>query len=283
MKNVNPHCAVIIVTHNSQLHLPKAMLCLQQQSRPADQVVLVDSGSADPSHLMTYQQDPKVTVVLAKGDIGFCRGNNIGMGRLSSNCDYVFFLNPDAFLTPRFLEDAIAFMEQPHNQAYAALTGKILGYDIQQDRPTGKYDTTGVFRKWYGRWYDRGQGMDCNPELYLNQEDIPAICGAVFFCRKKALDAVLIRGNEAFDNNFYMYKEDIDLSIRLRKNGGKLAYLPHLSAYHCRGWNPDRSKMPRNFRLASARNELRIHLRSFSLAGSIYSSLKYASVRFLDL
>src|SRR5262249_10125234 len=158
----------------------------------------------------------------------FCRGNNIGMEYVSIATQYIFFLNPDAFLNPDFLEMAIQFMEQPVNQSCGAVTGTTLGYDITQNKPTGKYDTTGVFRKWYGKWYDRGQGGKQQSSLYQSQEFLPAICGAVFFCRKKALDDVKLRGNEVFDPSFYMYKEDIDLSLRLRQKGWDLIFLPHL-------------------------------------------------------
>ena len=87
-------------------------------------------------------------------------------------------------------------MERPENSHVGALTGKVLGYDIDAGKPTGRYDSTGIFHKWYGKWYDRGQGEYVEQELYNNEESVPAICGAVFFCRKSALDTILLRGKE---------------------------------------------------------------------------------------
>lgn len=281
MNNTNPSCSVIIVTHNSQQHLPIAMDCLKKQTRRADNIVIVDSGSTNLDYLEQYKQE--AILVSAKGDIGFCKGNNIGWSKVSHCSDYSFLLNPDAFLTPDYLEKAIAFMEHPHNQRCAALTGTTLGYDIHLDKPTGKYDTTGIFPLWYGGWHERGQGLPFQSGLYAHPEEIPAICGAVFFARNKALQEVLIRGNEILDNNFYMYKEDIDLSLRLRNKGWKLIFNPDLLAYHCRGWNPDRSKMPRKMRLCSAYNELRINARRLSLLGILYSGLKYTAVKTLNI
>lgn len=283
MNKSAPTSAVIIVTHNSEQHIDKALACIKQQTCPATHIILVDSGSCDPSYLHRYESYPNIDITYAKGDIGFCKGNNIGIGKIPAGCDYVFFLNPDAFLTPTFLEKAIAFMESPENQQCGALTGTILGYDIDIDRPTGAYDSTGVFQKWYGHWYDRGQGQKYEPEKYAVQEEVPAICGAVFFCRKKSLDTVLLRGNEVLDNTFYMYKEDIDLSIRLRQIGWKLVFIPQLTAYHCRGWVRDRSKMPRELRLASARNELILHKRLKAPLPIAYSLLKYAAVKLFDM
>jgi N-acetylglucosaminyl-diphospho-decaprenol L-rhamnosyltransferase len=277
-----PILAVIIVTYNSELFIHKALKCLQMQSRLADHIIIVDSGSKDPSYLLQYENE-KTQIILGEKEIGFCRGNNIGMSKLPKNCDYVFFLNPDAFLDKEFINGALAFMENSNNQKCAALTGSVLGYNISTDQTTGKYDTTGVFRSWYGKWFDRDQGIDVSRKSYSLVESIPAISGAVFFCRKKALDQVLIRSTEVFDNTFYMYKEDIDLSLRLKNAGWNLFFVPYLISYHCRGWSPDRSKMARKMRLCSSKNELRIQSRQKKPLPILYSTVKHAAVLLLDI
>lgn len=279
----NPFCSVIMVTYNSQLHLPKAMECLEKQTRLPNEIVLVDTGSKNHDYLIPYQHNPRVKVVMAEKESGFCKGNNIGMAHVSKTSDYVFLLNPDAFLTEGYLEQAIAFMEKPEHAKCGALTGSTLGYDLAADCPTGKYDTTGIFKTWYGRWYDRSQGHFLQSDLFSTQEHVPAICGAVFFCRKRALEEVMLRGNEILDNTFYMYKEDIDLSLRLRSRGWDLLFLPNLVAYHCRGWKANRSKMPRKMRLCSARNEFRLQVRCFCFIGIVYSGIKIFCVKLLDL
>ncbi|NGX42635.1 MAG: putative glycosyltransferase EpsH [Chlamydiae bacterium] len=283
MKINQPLCSVIIVTHNGEKHIPKAMKCLKNQTRQADEIIIVDSGSKNPNYLGKYQKEANVKIILGEKDIGFCKGNNLGMEKLHPSADYVFFLNPDAFPNPDFLENSIAYMENPLNQCCGAITGTTLGYDIDLDQPTGKYDSTGIFHSWYGKWYDRAQGEKFNANLYIKEEDIPAICGAVFFCRKTALDEVEIREAEIFDNTFFMYKEDIDLSLRLRKKGWKLMFVPQLLAYHCRGWHRDRGKAPRIMRLYSAKNELKIHARNLSPIGMLYSLMKLFAVKVFDL
>lgn len=271
------HCSVIIVTYNCPQHISKAIEALNRQTRPADQIILVDTGSKDRSYLESYPKLSNVELHFGERECGFCVGNNIGFSKVSPQCDYVFLLNPDAFLTPTYLEEAIAYMEA-HPQV-GAITGTTLGYQMDKDAPTGLYDSTGIFRTWYGHWYDRAQGEEYQPHQYSAIEEIPAICGAVFFCRKKALDQVLLHSTQIFNESFYMYKEDIDLSLRLQRKGWKLHYVPHLVAYHCRGWNPDRSKMPKRLRLCSASNEFRIHASMLSPIGMTYSALKYLTVR----
>ncbi|CCB87717.1 glycosyltransferase family 2 protein [Parachlamydia acanthamoebae] len=274
--------AIIIVTYNSQLHLPKAMECLQNQTVSPSQIIIVDTGSKDKSYLWDYQENPLVELVYAPQDAGFCVGNNLGWKNVAPNTDYVFFLNPDAFITSTYLEQALQMMQNPSHANCGALTGTTLKYDMQANQPKNVYDTTGIFHTWYGRWYDRGQEETYEPQRFREIEKIPAICGAVFFCRKKALDAVLINEQEIFNSDFYMYKEDIDLSLRLQKNNWSLLFHPNLIAYHCRGWTPQRRNMPRKMRLHSAQNELRINLKHIFPFGAAYSFLKYCVVKFLD-
>lgn len=275
-------CAVIIVTNNSEKYIHKAIQSLNQQTVRPESIVIVDTGSKDVSYLSRYRDNETIRIILADKGIGFCKGNNIGMKHIPDNCRYVFFLNPDAFPASHFIETAVRFMDAPEQASCGALTGTTLGYDIVKDTPTGKYDTTGVFRTWYGKWYDRGQGQACESTLYRMKDSLPAICGAVFFCRKGALDEIRLRGDEVFDSTFFMYKEDIDLSIRLRRNKWNLAFLPELVCYHCRGWNPDRRKMPRELRLHSARNELTIQIRQRNPIPILYSLTKLAVVKVLD-
>jgi len=273
--------AVIIVTYNSQKHIYKAMECVLKQTLPARAILIVDTGSEDRSYLDAFKIHPQVKVIYAEKNAGFCRGNNVGMQHVPKECDYVFLLNPDAFLTPQYLEKAVHLMQQ--NSAVGALTGVTLGYDMEKELPTGRYDTTGVFSTWYGRWYDRAQGQLMDNQLFRQTEFLPAICGAVFFCRKSALESVFLQGMDILDRSFYMYKEDVDLSVRLRKKGWKLLFSPGLIAYHCRGWNSKRSLMPRLFRKLSAKNEVRVNFRASNPFGMLYSSLKFAAVKLFDV
>lgn len=275
-------CTVIIVTHNSEKHLRLCIDCLKRQTLLPLSIVLVDSGSNQTDYLQSYVQDPLTKVFFAKTNIGFCKGNNLGMSLVPSEAKYILFLNPDAFLTPTFIEEATAYMEAPFNQQAGALSGILLGYDMEKNQPTGQIDSTGIFRTWYGRWYDRSQGTCISSALYINEEDVPALCGALMFCRKIALESIALQNHQIMDPSFYMYKEDIDLSIRLRKRGWQLKFLPMLEAYHCRGWRKSRQQVSKQLRVLSARNDIRVFQRLRSPC-ILYAALKYAAVKWLNI
>lgn len=278
----NGSVAVIIVTHNSERFICKAWESLERQTKKADKIVIVDSGSKDKQYLAPLGKKEGVRIIFAGDDIGFCKGNNIGYQALSSAYDFILLLNPDAFLFPDFIEKAVSFMEEKVNKECGALSGTLFGYDILEDKPTNRYDSTGIFRSLWGSYGDRNQGKRVDEGSFNAVEEVPAICGALMFLRAEALTG-LGKKREIFDETFFMYKEDIDLSFRLRKKGWSILFNPALSAYHCRGWSSDRRKMPRQFRLCSARNEMTINWRLRSPLGVAYSSCKYLAVKILDL
>jgi N-acetylglucosaminyl-diphospho-decaprenol L-rhamnosyltransferase len=271
-----PTVAVIIVTYSSDRVLPACLEALAKQTRQPDLILVVDNCSPQPAYLDAIPIGERVRLVRNRVNLGFCAGNNVGY-RLSRHHKYVLFLNPDAFPREDFIENALAYMERETSSPIGILTGTLLGFDVERRRPTGRIDSTGVFQTWYGRWYDRGQGLPWNEAVKAEQaQEVPAICGALMFCRTQALEATRLQDGEIFDPGFFMYKEDIDLSLRLRRHGWKLLYRPELLCYHGRGWQ-GRGRMAGRAKYLSARNELRVCLRN-RLRGLPYSMMKYAYV-----
>lgn len=268
---MSPLVHVIIVTHNSIKEISVCLEALAAQSCPVDTVTVVDSGSDDTDYLDTLAAP--VSRVIKTDNIGFARANNLGFQSLTTKIDdIVVFLNPDAFLH----ENAISEMLEVYknHSDVGCVTGKLLGYDLNAHKPTGLLDSTGIFRKWYGRWYDRGHG-ESDGGLYNQSEFVPAICGALMCCRMRALE---IFGGEIFDSHFFLYKEDIELSLRIGKNGWNLLYSPQIKADHCRGWSENRSSVEYARRLLSAENEVKLYLKhpSFYI---IWAVAKYLAVR----
>ena len=243
---------VIIVTHNSATLLPVCLAHLNAQRQPISTVIIVDSGSEDSRYLDNL--DCRWPIVVVKNrNIGFGRANNIGFQQIQGDDGVVVFLNPDTFLPVDFLAGAVNRLEA--NPLAGAISGKLLGFDLKQMKATGKIDSTGIYRRWYGRWYDRGQGQDDTGQ-YEKEESVPALCGALMVCRLLALKEDC---GQPFDPDFFLYKEDIELSIRLRKRGWELIYSAALPAFHCRGWNQNRQSIPYELRIIAAKNEVLLY------------------------
>lgn len=264
----------IIVTHDSQPVIGRCLAAIRAQTARPEQIVIVDSGSRESDYLRRLEGDD---VLLHYADnIGFAAANNLGVSLALPASRYLLFLNPDAFMAPGVLAAAAEIMAE--NERTGVIGGRLAGYDSDLDAPTGRLDSTGIFRSWYGRWYDRGQGQSDGAN-YRSTQTVPALCGAFLFCRRRAVEPEL---PQLFDEDFFLYKEDIDLCLRLRRRGWQCRYEPTLAVFHCRGWSADRKKMSRSVRLMSARNEVRLTVKHRS-PYIVWALAKYLLVRAADL
>ncbi len=278
LKNKQHSLTTIIVTHNSDTVLGRCMAALEQQTVQPAAAVIVDSGSKNTAYLRPYQERAGCAVLLEE-NIGFSRANNLGWQAVGEHADIVLFLNPDAFPAPDSIERALAFLAE--NEKVGCVSGRLLGFDMQRNQPTGLLDSTGVFRTWFGRWHDRDQGQpDCGQHRL--REHVPALCVAFFCCRKTALESIALPGKAVFDPDFFLYKEDIELCLRLRKKGWQLVYLPEIRVHHCRGWQQDRQRIPYHLRLTAALSELRLYKKHPS-PYMLWALAKYLLVRGLRL
>ncbi|MCI5158110.1 MAG: glycosyltransferase family 2 protein [Candidatus Electrothrix sp. AUS1_2] len=272
--------AIIIVTHNSQDVLPRCVQALQQQ-RIRTEIIIVDSGSEDVAYLETYREFSGIETIL-KENIGFSRANNAGWQAVSQTVEFVLFLNPDAFVTENALQKALEVLKK--NEKIGCVGARLLGFDKNGGVSTNLLDSTGVFRKWYGCWYDRNQG-EKDTGQYSTPEDVPALCGAFLFCRQ-ALLVQLAQNSEdsasVFDPDFFLYKEDIELCLRIRKLGWRIVYDPEITVYHCRGWQKNRRNIPCRQRLIAAKSEVLLYRKHPSLY-ILWALLKYGLVRLLKI
>ncbi len=264
----------VIVTHNSQDVLGECLNKLHSQLHIELEIVIVDSGSTDTDYLHRLQKEYDFTLV-RKDNIGYGRANNLGARTGSIRIPYILFLNPDTFLTPHFVYKAVQKLES--DPLIGVVSGKLLSYDPVAREPTGTIDSSGIFRGIYGRWYDRGRGHRDNNQ-FNEEADVPALCGALLICRKSAIENY---GSSVFDPDFFLYKEDIELCLRLHNDGWKIRYVPSLVAFHCRGWSK-RKQVPLKLKKVAAYNELLLYKKHPS-PYIVWALLKYMAVHLLRI
>jgi len=275
--------SVIIVTHNSKAFLKKSLTSLACQAALPNEVIIVDSGSEDCEYLQKITSELNNLKIKIKycDNVGFAKANNIGIKLLSKESTRVIFLNPDCFLHHNFISILINIIKK--KPAVGLITGKLEAYDLAIDCSTGVLDSTGIFQTYLGRWYDRGQGeIDYGQFDVSNGQIIPAACGALMVCQKNVIDEIIKKDSYFFNEDFFMYKEDIEISLRIQKSGRDILYFSELLAYHCRGWRKHRKLMPRWARLFSARNDLIIALK-FRQRAFLFACLKYILVLVFDI
>jgi N-acetylglucosaminyl-diphospho-decaprenol L-rhamnosyltransferase len=272
-----PKIGVVTVTYNSDRFFDEYMDSLEGQTCKPDLVVLVDSGSTAPMFLDRAGRYSLPVEILRETNVGFCVGSNIGWRRVR-DFDYVLFLNPDAFLTPHFIERALSYMEA--HPEVGMVAPSLIRYDIEKRIPLDVIDTTGVIRNWRG-FPERDQSRPVEAlKRYTGPNYIPWLCAAVAIGRREAMNAVVEPGDQLFDQSFFMYKDDTDLSWRVRRAGWYIVHHPELLGYHCRGWQ-SRGAMSREARLLSVRNEVKMCWKNRS-PFLVVIAIKYLLVRWLD-
>lgn len=224
--------ALVQVVYNSMKFIPKVFPAALKQTHNDCEFYAVIASNQDGVKDYIQQHFPEVKIIDPGYNIGFSKGHN----DLFKDLDVDFFqlINPDLIITETFVEE----MLKPFaDSEVGAVSGKLLRYDFENNQPTQQIDTTGVVISKSGRGRDRGQHEVDNGQ-YDNQTDLIAVSGAAAMYRKTALqDVKYPRPDgriEYFDEDFFMYWEDIDLSWRMINRGWKIKYAPRALAYHGR-------------------------------------------------
>lgn len=275
---------VLIVTYNSNLVIRQTLEAVFHQLRPQDAVVLVNNGKTDVPHFNPDELPCLFLTHQATENLGFCGGNNLGLKLGNWQLfDAVLLLNPDLVLPANWIEKATAYLASHSSDKIGILSGPLISYDFKNKCPLPRIDSLGIGRnRLPGLWKDIGQGDafsgDLNSLIFSAEPE--AICGALMLIPRAVVLSVAADG-QLFDERFWSYKEDLDLSFRVHDAGWRLIVERELFAYHGRGWSRERNKVPYHLRLQSARNELLLHWKSRKLY-LLMSLAKLFYVRWLE-
>ena len=265
--------SIIIVTYNSGKHLDNAIQSINAQKYKNYNVIIIDNNSIEKDYIRKYNDRPQIELLFLNDNLGYCGGNNIGIEKSIDESDLLLIMNPDIVLPNTFCSDLISLTKELESQKleFGIIGPKLLKFDSSNEYSL--IDSTGIFQKWYGKWYDRGQ-MTVDDGRYDVElvEQIPAICGALMILNPRALTRVRLNNDEYFKNSFFMYKEDIELSLRMKSFGYGVFHVSDLVAYHHRGWQ-NRRTMSKRVKVKSARNELDIN-KTRGIIKMIYSAVK---------
>ena len=229
--------SIIVVAHNDEADLPHSVSSALAQRGVRVETIVVDNDSSDgSSEAARGVGGEAVRLVKLPENVGFAAAMNLGIGLSSGR--YVLALNPDCRLEPRFA--AILTERLDGRPDVGSASGKLFRADGADLHPTGRLDSTGIYQTPTGRHFDRGSGEDAAGR-YMAEEEVFGATGAAGFYRREALETARITTG-VFDSDFFLYREDADLSWRLQSLGWKCLYVPEAVAYHRRRNLPDRRR-----------------------------------------
>ncbi|MFO0780994.1 MAG: glycosyltransferase family 2 protein [Candidatus Gracilibacteria bacterium] len=230
-----PLVSIVIINYNTRHLLDGCIRSLNEQTYRELEIIFIDNLSTDGSCDHVKKHHPNVIPVCNDTNLGYSEGANQGIKMAKG--DFIMLLNPDILFEKDYIEKCITKMEE--DQKIAAIAGKLYKYDFQNHQKTKFIDTAGLFCYRNRRVIDNGQGLEDEGQFDTPKE-VFGISGACPIYRKKALEDVKIPGRkgeeaEYLDKDFFMYKEDVDISWRFLLFGWKSYYLPSAVANHGRG------------------------------------------------
>jgi hypothetical protein len=210
--------AVIIPNWNGAADLPDCLDSLLSQTL-VPHIIVVENASTDSSAELLRSKYPQVEVLPQKKNRGFAGGVNQGIKKsIQDDYEYVALLNNDAIADKKWLETLTKFLDENPNVGIA--TSKIM------DSKKKFLDSTGDIYTIWGLSFPRGRGEPVS-DKYDQDRSIFGASGGASLYRSKMFDEVGI-----FDEDFFAYYEDVDLSFRAQLAGWKISYAPEAIVYH---------------------------------------------------
>ncbi len=240
---------VVIPNWNGADMIASCLESLQKQTEKC-QIIVIDNGSTDDSVNLIKKRFPKVTLLEFPDNAGFAGGVNRGIRyALEQGAEYIALFNNDAVANKDWLKELVTEAKE-HPQA-GIVTGKLLRTDKKH------IDSTGDFYTIWGLPFPRGRNQLDTGQFDEPEEVFGGSGGASLY------RAGLFRQIGLFDEDFFAYYEDVDISFRAQMAGWKVRYTPHALAYH--GVGGTSSKMGDFARFHSAKNFLLLYARNMPL------------------
>ncbi len=209
---MQPVLSIVIVSYNTADLLPGCIESLLAQDAGPLQILVVDNASADESvDILLHRCYRDLELIVNQENMGFARACNQGLRQ--ARADLVFFLNPDTMVQPGCCRAMLDFMSARPEVGLAGAA--ILDQDLQP-HPSVEYTY---------------------PGHHYVEDELDGLAGEIAWLLGAALvgRTDLLRSLGGFDEDFFLYGEDIDLCLRMRKDGHPLAYIPQARVVHLEG------------------------------------------------
>lgn len=270
MKASAPDITISIVSYNTRDLLRACLRSLATCSESDGvglEIVVADNGSNDGSQEMVRAEFTEVRLVETGGNVGYGRANNAALAGAGGR--YVFILNSDTEVDPGALAAMRDFLDA-HPETGAAGAQLILPDDSIQPScaadPTLRsvfWEQTYLYKLLPGNRVTGGYAMTYWD--YQTPRAVEQVCGACLMVRRELYESL-----GGFDAHYFMYFEDTDLCVRIRRTGAQIWFLPEARIRHMLGGSSGRDWQVRA-RMITSYNQSRYYF--FSRNGGRWQGL----------
>lgn len=237
---MNNNLSVIYVNYNTKettleslSYLKKSIDFAQKKLNNQIEVILVDNDSTDGSVEAIEKQFSWVKIIETHQNSGFGAGNNVGMKE--AKYPFLLLLNTDAFVKEETLVDSLEYMQ---NHPQVDLMGPKLTFKDHSFQPSAGFLPTPLattiwllgieavpgIKEMYPSVHKRDQ------KFYETPQSVDWVMGAFWFLKKEVFEKT-----HGFDEKIFMYMEEVEWAIRLKKAGFKVIYNPNIELIHVGG------------------------------------------------
>lgn len=220
--------SIIIVSYNTKKLLLDLLHSIKQHTKGIDyEVIVVDNASGDGSE--------SLALIKNKTNVGFAKANNQGIKVAKGR--YILLLNSDTLIHDNLLSELVLWMDK--HQDLGAVTCALKNKDGSLQGTGGYFPTLLRVASWMTiqdlplvdrfikpfhpakeKSFAKGMGF------YKKAQELDWVTGAFFFARSEVFEKNL------FDEDYFMYVEEVDLCFRIKRRGWKIMYLPQFSITH---------------------------------------------------
>lgn len=247
-KESYPWVSIIIVTYNSQKYISDCLKTVFKTDYKHYEVIVVDNKSSDSS-IKIVSEFKNVRLVISDKNLGYAGGNNLGAKYAKGK--YLIVLNPDTQVSKNWLQPLVDIIKTKSD--IAICQPKIMLLAKQNC-----INLTGKLTHYLG--FEYGDNYLAK-DIDLPLQEITSVSGSAFLINSSVFKKI-----HGFDNDFFMYYEDGDLSWRIRSLGLKILLVPQSVVYHDYKFHPEENyqKAKSKFYLLE-RNRLLMIIKNYSV------------------
>lgn len=208
--------SIIIPNYNGQNYLKGCLDSLCKQSFREFEIIIVDNASEDGSCEFISENYPDIKLISLTENYGFSRAVNEGIK--DSNSNYVVLLNNDVEADVHWLKNLLSCIDKDKN--IFSCSSKMINYHNRD-----LIDDVGDNFNILGWAYKRGEGKSISK--FNNESNVFSSCAGAAIYRRKVFDEI-----GYFDEKFFAYLEDIDISYRAKIHGYRNRYCSDAIIYH---------------------------------------------------
>jgi GT2 family glycosyltransferase len=228
--NESMKLSIIIITYNSEHLIGPCLDSIYETIKDIDyEIIVIDNASSDNTVAFLQKKYPKINLVVNSENVGFARGVNQGIKKARG--EFILLLNPDMRVLQGTINKSLAYLEK--NSEIGILGCQFLYPNMRLQASFGNFpslfteflQTTYLYKflPW-GRFIPEST---ISKKRFKKIHKVDWLSGGFMILRRDVFKKIGL-----FDENFFMYLEDIDLCFRARKAGFKIIYFPKAQVIH---------------------------------------------------